>query len=269
MKTRVISAFVGIAVLCVAIALYDTAALPVFVLALAVIAACEMLHACGCLGALDFCAYTVLAAGFAACAPGKYLTAEALAAAVILLLILWLRWHGRHQAQQLGFAFGASVLIALSFRCVLMMRSAFGHDTGLYALMVTLVAAWMSDTGAYFAGHFFGKTKLCPHISPHKTVEGVVGGVLGAIVGQLVLALVFEHLCGLHIRVGLLCMLSPVLTTLSIVGDLSASVIKRDTGIKDYGNIMPGHGGVLDRFDSVLPLLPVVYMLFSHFAVVQ
>ena len=125
----------------------------------------------------------------------------------------------------------------------------------------------MADTGAYFAGHWFGKHKLAPEISPKKTVEGAVGGVITALVAVLVFSCLFSvaatEVLGRPVEANYLriVLVSPVLTVFSILGDLSASVLKRQYGVKDYGSIMPGHGGIMDRFDSVLFVLPAVYLL--------
>ena len=123
------------------------------------------------------------------------------------------------------------------------------------------ILAFLSDTGAYFAGRAFGKHKLAPVISPHKTVEGVVGGVLGAIFGMLIFCLVMQ--LGFKMQVNYLyAVLYGVVGSLGAVfGDLCFSVIKRQTGMKDYGNLIPGHGGVLDRFDSMMVVGPLSELL--------
>ena len=123
----------------------------------------------------------------------------------------------------------------------------------------------LADSGAYFAGTFFGKTKLCPEISPKKTVEGLIGGVISNGILMLIISLFYQfvlkgepiHYLGVLIA-GMLAAL------IGLVGDLTASVIKRQTGIKDYGNIMPGHGGIMDRFDSVLLVAPFMYYMFTQ-----
>lgn len=127
-------------------------------------------------------------------------------------------------------------------------------------LMVAFACSVMTDTFAYFTGTFLGKTKLCPHISPKKTVEGALGGLIGGILGVLVVAILFDR--G---RVHLIeyTMFTAVLSALAQVGDLSASVVKRRYGVKDFGSILPGHGGMLDRLDSTLFILPVVYMFYK------
>ncbi|MFW5648381.1 MAG: phosphatidate cytidylyltransferase [Candidatus Alkaliphilus sp. MAG34] len=123
-------------------------------------------------------------------------------------------------------------------------------------IWLVFITAWGTDTSAYFSGYFFGRKKLCPFISPKKTIEGAIGGVLGSMVISLIFGYFFlqKHLYAI--------MLIGVLGSMAAqIGDLSASLVKRHIGIKDFGNIMPGHGGVLDRFDSILFTAPIVYYI--------
>lgn len=123
-------------------------------------------------------------------------------------------------------------------------------------IWLIFITAWGTDTFAYFSGYFFGKRKLCPSISPKKTVEGAIGGVLGSMIISLVFGYFFlkDYLFAVALT-------GIVGSIVAQVGDLSASLIKRYTGIKDFGNIMPGHGGVLDRFDSILFTAPTIYYI--------
>ena len=134
-------------------------------------------------------------------------------------------------------------------------------ENGIYIVWLILIASWGNDTFAYFTGVLLGKHKMAPKLSPKKSIEGAVGGVLGAILLGAVYAFVISAKMSEVIAHPVL-----VFTTasflgafISIVGDLAASAIKRDYGIKDYGNIIPGHGGILDRFDSCIFTAPVVY----------
>ena len=134
---------------------------------------------------------------------------------------------------------------------------------GKYFVWIIFIASWMCDTAAYYAGRHLGKHKLCPKVSPNKTVEGSIGGLLGSIVscvvfGQLIITY-GTNINLLHINlfnyalIGLLCGI------FSQFGDLAASSIKRHVNVKDYGNLIPGHGGILDRFDSILFSSVIVY----------
>ena len=122
--------------------------------------------------------------------------------------------------------------------------------------------AFLSDAGAYFVGLRFGKHKLAPVVSPNKTIEGALGGLAGAILGMLIYAVVLDFLPGgLHVNYALALLYGFLGAAVGIFGDLCFSVIKRQTGIKDYGNLIPGHGGVLDRFDSMVMVAPLMEVL--------
>lgn len=133
---------------------------------------------------------------------------------------------------------------------------------GQFIVLLPLLAAWGADTCALFAGMLFGKHKLAPVVSPKKTVEGAVGGVIGGAVLVLLVSLVLNVTLELEMPLWAALVLGGVGAVLGEIGDLSFSVIKRQTGIKDYGHIFPGHGGVLDRFDSVLFVAPFAEILF-------
>lgn len=132
---------------------------------------------------------------------------------------------------------------------------------GRFYIMIPFVLAFISDSGAYFAGRFLGKHKLAPTISPKKTVEGAVGGILGAILGMIIYGLVLQF--GFSFKVDYLAAVvyGIIGSVAGVFGDLCFSTIKRQTGIKDYGNLIPGHGGILDRFDSMIIIAPLVEIL--------
>jgi phosphatidate cytidylyltransferase len=125
---------------------------------------------------------------------------------------------------------------------------------------MSLAVAWLNDTCAYFSGYFFGKRKLCPEISPKKTVEGAIGGVFGDVIVSCILAFVFSVATGYSVNWISFVIFVPIGAVIAILGDLCASIIKRQLGIKDYGKIMPGHGGIMDRFDSWIFVAPVLYI---------
>ncbi len=141
---------------------------------------------------------------------------------------------------------------------------------GLGILFLPFICAWTTDTGAYFAGTFFGKHKLIPHVSPKKTVEGSVGGVVCCIICVYLYLLIADGV--FHARltqtypVWIFAVIAAVASVLSQLGDLAASAIKRDCKAKDFGTIFPGHGGILDRFDSVLFTAPCVYYMIEFFS---
>ncbi|MGB5823227.1 MAG: phosphatidate cytidylyltransferase [Proteocatella sp.] len=125
---------------------------------------------------------------------------------------------------------------------------------GSIFIWLLFIFAWGSDTCAYFAGMFFGKHKLIPEISPKKTIEGAIGGIIGTVILTLLFATYFKEPNLLYF-----IPLAVIGSIVSQIGDLFASAIKREFGIKDYGNLIPGHGGILDRFDSILFTAPLTY----------
>ena len=268
MKQRIITAAVGLVILGVVLACYETFVLDCMVALVVFLASYELLHAAGCLTPRCFAAFLLISAMVVPLLPAGVVAAHGsllLLGYAMCFFCLLLRFHSCLTVDKAGFAAFYVLFIALSGGCIAWMRDKFGYTTGLYALLVALIAAWGSDTGAYFAGVFFGRHKLCPVISPKKTIEGAVGGVLLAALLQAGAAVGFSEISGAAVP-WIFVAVSPVLTAVSIVGDLSASLVKRNFGIKDFSNLMPGHGGILDRFDSVLMVLPVVYLLFCYYS---
>ncbi|MDO4608114.1 MAG: phosphatidate cytidylyltransferase [Clostridia bacterium] len=129
--------------------------------------------------------------------------------------------------------------------------------SGIYYLLLALNFACVCDIGAYFVGVKFGKTKLCPEISPKKTVEGALGGLASGIIVALIIVLCY----GFYNRILPTLLFTVPLCVVGMAGDLFASIIKRKVGLKDYGNLIPGHGGILDRVDSLLFVVPLMYCL--------
>lgn len=128
---------------------------------------------------------------------------------------------------------------------------------GIYYLLLVLNFSSVCDTGAYFTGMLLGKHKLCEHVSPKKTVEGAIGGVVLSIIVTVVFVLVRKTETNVFIMLGV----TVVMCVVGMLGDLFASVIKRSVGVKDYSNLIPGHGGILDRFDSMLFISPALLSL--------
>ena len=124
--------------------------------------------------------------------------------------------------------------------------------SGRHMILIPFVIAMLSDTGAYFAGRAFGSRKLAPAISPNKTWEGVIGGVISAVLGMLLYTLILGLVFRFQVNYLYAVVYGILGSAIGVFGDLCLSVIKRQTGIKDYGNLIPGHGGILDRFDSML-----------------
>lgn len=142
------------------------------------------------------------------------------------------------------------------------------EPTGSCFLVVLCVAtAWVADAGAYFVGSALGKHKLCPNVSPKKTVEGAIGGIIFGILGAIAVAFVYDNFILPHSYryfIGIdfvgVVVIGALSTITSMVGDLTFSLIKRSCNVKDYGNIIPGHGGILDRCDSIIMTAPLLFL---------
>lgn len=158
-----------------------------------------------------------------------------------------------------GFCFAHLILLRFMAPDVVLATPVGDMTLGCAFLWVMFLGTWSSDTFAYFAGSFFGKHKMCPAVSPKKTVEGFLGGLVGTT------AVVTALGCTLDFSVPLMALLGVLLAITATVGDLAESIIKRYTGVKDSGRLIPGHGGVLDRFDSVMFTAPFVYYFIQVF----
>ena len=184
---------------------------------------------------------------------------------ILGIILFWIILFAEMMASQMKLSFDkivacffAGVVMPLLFGSIVRIHST---ENGRAFILIPFVLAFLSDTGAYFAGLYLGKHKLAPTISPKKTIEGAVGGVLSAIVGMLLYCLVMEAFFGLEANYIYGILYGIAGSAVGVFGDLCFSAIKRQTGIKDYGNLLPGHGGVLDRFDSMMLIGPVAEVL--------
>ena len=140
---------------------------------------------------------------------------------------------------------------------------------GSLLIWLPFVGAFLTDTCAYFAGVFLGRHKLCPNISPKKTIEGSIGGILGCMGSCMLYGLILQKVWSIDVNYVNLASLGIIMAIVSQIGDLSASIIKRKFGIKDYGKLFPGHGGILDRLDSVIMIAPVVYLFLINLGILN
>ncbi len=182
---------------------------------------------------------------------------------IVALFAALLRHHDTVSFPEIAVALFGGVVLPIM---LLSLWRIFSMEGGQFLVLLPLVAAWGSDTCALFAGMAFGKHKLAPVVSPKKTVEGAIGGVVGATLLMLLVVYLFNRFANLEIDYAAAALMGAVGAVIGQVGDLSFSIIKRQTGIKDYSHIFPGHGGVLDRFDSVIFVAPVAELILRLFA---
>ena len=169
--------------------------------------------------------------------------------ASIALIILF---HKQLDIGKIAFVYGIPILFTVS---LCMLNALINNSNGFYYLVLLFGFSSVCDIGAYFTGVTIGKHKLCPEISPKKTVEGAIGGIAFSLIFISATMFLFGNF-----NIAILLLIIP-LCILGIMGDLFASVIKRSVGIKDFGNLIPGHGGVLDRVDSIIMIAPAMFLL--------
>ena len=180
---------------------------------------------------------------------------------LILLLAVYVFTYPKFKADQIMAAFFCFFYVAVMLSFIYQTRML---DAGKYLVWLIFLCSWGSDTCAYCVGVLFGKHKMSPILSPKKSVEGAVGGVVGAALLTALYSYIFKEQMGIQLaEVWLLAGVSAVGALISMVGDLAASAIKRNYEIKDYGKLIPGHGGILDRFDSVIITAPIIFFLAS------
>lgn len=162
--------------------------------------------------------------------------------------------------------FTVTLYIILAFNSILYVRDLDGLQNGKYIYLLIFIGAWITDIFAYFCGMLFGKHKLIPHVSPKKTVEGSIGGIIFCMIAFVAFGFIVKAIdSSVQINYVILVISGLFVSFVSQIGDLIMSVIKRQYGIKDYGKLFPGHGGVLDRFDSILSVAVLLASICAYF----
>ena len=203
-----------------------------------------VLELVGYLGAVLY--YIAMKADF-----GNYGT-MAIIISMILILFVYVFGYPKYHAEQVMAAFFGMVYVAVMLSFIYLTRNL---PDGKFLVWLIFLCSWGCDTCAYCVGMLIGKHKMAPVLSPKKSIEGAVGGVVGAALLGVIYAAATQ---GKMAEYALICAVGALI---SMVGDLAASAIKRNQNIKDYGKLIPGHGGILDRFDSVIITAPVIYYL--------
>lgn len=181
---------------------------------------------------------------------------------LILLMFVFVFAYPKFHADQVMTAFFGFFYVAVMLSYVYQIRTL---ERGLYLAFLVFLCSWGCDTCAYCVGMLIGKHKMSPKLSPKKSVEGAVGGVAGAALLTALYCFIFRS--PMHLERGeivILAVIAAIAGLISMVGDLTASAIKRNYDIKDYGKLIPGHGGILDRFDSMIITAPIIYFLALH-----
>ncbi len=291
MTKRIISSAVGIAIGIAVLFFIDTPVINIVLALFSVLGTYELLKADKC---IEYKAVTAVAFVYSAVSPFLYALDNAIAsgtignsdkindtvlsfnsyhgmftvAAVLAMLSCYLLVHKKMAIEKLYYSVAVTVFLSYALNSIYTTYKLSDRHGIAYVLLI-LCGAWIADSAAYFVGTFLGKRKLCPDISPKKTIEGFIGGViingLFMIAFNLVYVKFFAVGCSVNyfssFFLGIICAL------IGTVGDLSASLIKRQCGIKDFGKLMPGHGGFMDRFDSVLFVAPFMYAFLSIFKI--
>lgn len=269
MLTRIITAVVSIGILIPILVFSGTWVFPV---ALGILALFSVFEITGCIGTrkkiplsiITFC-YTI---GIITIVTLELLIdiqnfvplILALTFAYIFLIFMFTMLSlGNTKFLQASELIALTIYILVGFMSIAMLR--WHTSMGVYLYGLVFIGAWMTDTGAYFIGVLFGKHKLIPAVSPKKTVEGALGGVLGCIIGYVAYAIILQFFFSVEVNYLVLVLLAVIISIVSQIGDLIASYVKRECGIKDFGFIFPGHGGVMDRFDSIIAVGPAIYFI--------
>lgn len=265
MKQRVISGIAGV-VLLIAVLAFGTPFVEFAVVLIAAMASMELSNATGIAVNKKLQITTVAGTVFLIASQffGNTLFAPAMYVYIVVVFAVYMINMETIKLKDISITFFLAVYIAFMFGHLILVRNMYN---GHLLVWFVFIGAFITDTAALFGGKYFGKHKLCPKLSPKKTVEGAISGVIGCVIATLVYCLICLIGFGVSPHFGYAVIIALGASVVSQIGDLSASCIKRQFGIKDYGKIMPGHGGVMDRFDSVLFVAPFIYYILIIFPV--
>lgn len=268
MLTRIITAVVALIVFAPILYFSNTWPFTVFACLMGAISSYEITKCCGLNKRLSIVLPTILVfTAIPFCTRDVFGTGLPLIKYAVALLLVYLFYvfaasvfsHGKAPIVDCCTAFTMCIYACAGFCSMVMLRDLPGN--GAYMFPLIFMGAWVTDTGAYFSGVFLGKHKLIPDVSPKKTVEGAVGGVLITTIVFVLYGFGISRLFGATANYIGLAVMGVVISVISMIGDLIASLVKRHYDIKDYGNLFPGHGGVMDRFDSIIATSLFIFVL--------
>lgn len=274
MKTRIITAIVALCIFVPVLIFSDTMLFPVAMAICAVVGCYEIFS---CVGMKNNLLMSLPTYALAVCLPilkriiptGEFVKFCICAIGVLIVYMLGVAvfQNKKHHVTDTCLASITCIYVIASFVGIVYLHDDVLH--GKYIYLMTFICAWTTDTFAYFTGRLFGKHKLIPEVSPKKTVEGAVGGVVFCVISTLIFGFVIEKFFNGDGTVSAnyiaLAISGVFISAVSQLGDLIMSLIKRHYGIKDYGKIFPGHGGVLDRFDSVMAVSVMLTLICTYF----
>ena len=212
-------------------------------------------------GSLEIAGYAGALLYYLSLLAGKAeLSLTAVLFALVLIMSVYVFTYPKYHADQIMAAMFGIVYVAVMLSYIYKTRTL---ENGAWLVGLIFLSSWGSDTCAYCVGVLFGKHKMAPVLSPKKSIEGGVGGVVGAALLGALYAVIMAKFGGGTASVPIFAVICAIGALISMVGDLAASAIKRNKEIKDYGRLIPGHGGILDRFDSVIFTAPFIYFLAS------
>ena len=270
MKTRIRSAVILLPILCLVLWVLPKVVAAVLVGVMSAIAAYELLVGTGYVRHKRLMIYCTLSA-FAVAMWSHFDADQTLGTLAILIFVSVLFGemmfnHVKVRFEKICICLVAGILVPYLMTSLVRILDTY---LGRYTICIPFILAFLPDSGAYFAGRFFGRHKLAPVISPNKTIEGVLGGLVAGIAGMLLYAVIMHLAFDRTVSYPLALLYGFLGTAVDVFGDLMFSAIKRQTGIKDYGNLIPGHGGILDRFDSIIMVAPLMEVLLILLPVVK
>ena len=265
MKQRIITAIIALAVFVPIIIFAGDMS---FRICLSIVSALSAIELLQCTGSIKKLLLSVPLVLFAFCMPLSYNLQDNVRWTILIAVMFYCMAtmvisNGNITASDAGIAYTGVLFCAFSYECIAVLREDYS-----WAFLLIFIAAWGSDTFAYFVGRAFGRHKLLPKISPKKTIEGAIGGAVAGMILFPVFGLIHSGITGCGVEYVLISVLGFIAAVVSQLGDLIMSAIKRNYEIKDFGKLFPGHGGFLDRFDSTLTVAPLLCLAFGVFKII-
>jgi phosphatidate cytidylyltransferase len=273
MKTRIITALVATLIFLPFLIFSETIAFPCIMAFAAVMGVVEM-HKCIGEKSLTVLLPSCLVAALLPVCARLYANEQAffnfahkiLVVYVFYLAVVAVFSKGKKDISAMAMIYVTVCFIVNGFSSIVLLRD---YPYGQYIYLLVFICPWMTDIFAYFTGYFLGKHKLIPAVSPKKTVGGAIGGIVFCVIGMIVFGFVIERFFNpngiIHANYLVLAISGVFISVVSQIGDLIMSLVKRQYGIKDYGKLFPGHGGILDRFDSVLAVSLILAFICTYF----